>query len=186
MALISIHEISDETDVTLDANGREYVKARYKYDARSNRMVANPRTSELRRVSGRKDGKVLAMAVRLGVGVAKIMSVPDDCIMLGPNDLARLETIKMAKPAYITGNWTHIFEGDKGDRATRIVIDAEARKLLKLEVLANRAHLNSYRPATRIEFEDVEDSLLNANPELFDDPAGFGLEATAEMPAWAV
>lgn len=86
---------------------------------------------------------------------------------------------------YITGNWTHIFEGEKAERPVRIVIDASAQTLLKMEVAANRSMYDSYRLPTRIEFDDVEDSIVNANADVFNDPAEYGLELTDDLPAWA-
>lgn len=44
---------------------------------------------------------------------------------------------------------------------------------------------DSYRLPTRIEFDDVEDSIVNANADVFDDPAEYGLELTDDLPAWA-
>lgn len=87
---------------------------------------------------------------------------------------------------YIVGEWSHLFPDENNDRPTRIVIDAVTQKLVRLQVQQNRAVSDSYRVATRLEVEDVEDSIVNANPEVFDAPADFGLEATNELPAWAV
>jgi hypothetical protein len=87
---------------------------------------------------------------------------------------------------FIVGPWNHIFSGETGERLTRIVLSASTHKLIHMEVQANRSILDSYRAATRDEIEDVEDSLVNANVELFDAPDDFGLEAASELPAWAV
>lgn len=87
--------------------------------------------------------------------------------------------------AYITGDWGHIFDGDQSERLTRIVIDAQSRKLIRMEVQRNRSVNNSYTEASRIEVADVEDSLVNANSEVFDTPADFGLISTNDLPDWA-
>ncbi|HBP1602147.1 TPA: hypothetical protein L5U90_003249 [Pseudomonas aeruginosa] len=88
-------------------------------------------------------------------------------------------------PKYITGNWGHIFDGERSERMTRVVLDATTRKVLVLQVQRNRAMTDSYGLSTRTELLDVEDSLLNANPELFDDPGAFDLEVSDSMPDWA-
>lgn len=88
-------------------------------------------------------------------------------------------------PQYITGNWNHIFEGERSERMTRVVLDAATQKVLVLQVQRNRAMTDSYGLSTRNELLDVEDSMVNANPELFDDPSAFGLVVTDSMPDWA-
>lgn len=88
-------------------------------------------------------------------------------------------------PQYITGNWGHIFEGERSERMTRVVLDATTRKVLVLQVQRNRAAADSYGLSSRTELLDVEDSMVNANPELFDEPSAFGLEATGSLPDWA-
>lgn len=88
-------------------------------------------------------------------------------------------------PQYITGNWGHIFEGERSERMTRVVLDATTRKVLVLQVQRNRAVADSYGLSSRTELLDVEDSMVNANPELFDDPRAFGMEATGSLPDWA-
>ncbi|MPQ69495.1 hypothetical protein [Pseudomonas sp. MWU12-2323] len=97
------------------------------------------------------------------------------------------QTTKQAinPPSLLVGTWDHLFDGDKGERTTRIVLDASTYKLIHMEVQANRAIIDSYRKATLPEIKDVEDSLVNANAELFDSPEEFGLQATSELPAWA-
>ncbi|PBV09294.1 hypothetical protein CJU35_05425 [Pseudomonas aeruginosa] len=88
-------------------------------------------------------------------------------------------------PQYITGNWSHIFEGERSERMTRVVLDATTRKVLALQIQRNRAVTDSYGLSTRTELLDVEDSMVNANQELFDDPGAFDLELTDSMPDWA-
>ena len=88
-------------------------------------------------------------------------------------------------PQYITGNWSHIFEGERSERMTRVVLDTATQKVLVLQVQRNRAVTDSYGHSTRTEMLDVEDSMVNANPELFDDPGAFELEVTDSMPDWA-
>lgn len=82
---------------------------------------------------------------------------------------------------YITGDWTHIFERANRDVSCRILIDAEDEKLLRVQIQSGR----TWRAASRDEFSDLLDSLTNANPEVFSDPAGCGLAMTDEKPVWA-
>lgn len=88
-------------------------------------------------------------------------------------------------PQYITGNWGHIFEGERSERMTRVLLDSTSRKVLVLQVQRNRAVIDSYGLSTRSELLDVEDSMVNANPELFDEPSAFGMEVTGSLPDWA-
>lgn len=86
---------------------------------------------------------------------------------------------------YISGLWSHIFGDNQGETGTRILLDADSRKLIRLDVQASRAIQDSYREGSNDEFADVQDSLVNANGELFDNPAAFGLDLTDAIPAWA-
>lgn len=89
----------------------------------------------------------------------------------------------MAK--YLSGNWGHIFDGEQQERMTRIVVDADAQKLVFAQVQRIRSMESSYKEAVREEMADLEDSLLNGNSELFDYPEGFGLIVTEGLPEWA-
>lgn len=86
---------------------------------------------------------------------------------------------------YIVGGWGHLFEGDKSERITMVVLDAATETLVAALVQRNRAIEDSFTPASRDEHADLEDSLINANGELFDNPADFGLEVVTELPDWA-
>ncbi|WP_455233583.1 hypothetical protein [Geopseudomonas aromaticivorans] len=85
---------------------------------------------------------------------------------------------------YIAGDWGHLFPEDNSERGTRIVIDIESRKVLAVMVQRNRSLEDDYTQAWPEEFASVEDSLLNANAEVFDDPEDFGLEVVDELPEW--
>lgn len=80
---------------------------------------------------------------------------------------------------YISGEWEHDF-GDSQQSTVRFVADVNNLKLIKLEVLGN----DGYRLASKSEFLDIEDSLLNGNDEVFDNPDDFGLKLTSEIPSW--
>lgn len=86
---------------------------------------------------------------------------------------------------YISGEWSHIFGNGQGETGTRILLDADTQKLIRLDVQASRAIHDSYRAGSDDELADVQDSLVNANAELFDNPADFGLDLTYALPAWA-
>jgi hypothetical protein len=87
---------------------------------------------------------------------------------------------------YIVGGWGHLFEDDKSERITMVVLDAATETLVAALVQRNRAIEDSFTPATEAEHADLEDSLINANGELFTNPADFGLEVVSELPGWVV
>lgn len=45
---------------------------------------------------------------------------------------------------YISGLWSHIFGNDQGETGTRILLDADDQKLIRLDVQASRAIQDSY------------------------------------------
>lgn len=85
----------------------------------------------------------------------------------------------------ITGSWGHLFASDKSERMTCIVLDVESQKLVAAQVQRDRA-TDSFTTASRDEMADLQDSLVNANGELFDNPAGYGLSLCDSLPSWAV
>lgn len=100
--------------------------------------------------------------------------------------MANSVTIESTKEnaKYISGTWNHLFADDKCERSTRILLDASTQKLLRLDVQHNLAISDSYRQAFPDELADVEDSLLNANGDLFDTPNDYGLELIYTLPEW--
>ena len=81
---------------------------------------------------------------------------------------------------YVTAeNWVHHF--DWGQGLTRWVFDREAGDVAYMQVEED----GEWRRADRAEREDVEDSLLTANPEAIDAPEAWGLVATDDLPDWA-
>lgn len=87
---------------------------------------------------------------------------------------------------YLSGDWGHIFEGEDHERSTRIVVDADARKLVFAQVQRIKSMESSYSEAIRCEMQDLEDSLLNANDDIFETPGDYGLVRTVGLPGWAV
>lgn len=73
--------------------------------------------------------------------------------------------------------WGHIFAG-RTEQMVRFVFDRQAQNMVYME-------FNDGTVASRAEMEDVKDSLLNANEEALEDPAGWGLDEEAEIPDWA-
>lgn len=90
----------------------------------------------------------------------------------------------MEKGKYITGYWNHIFPGEKSDRMTMVLIDAESEKVIGAMVQRNRSMEDSFSKATSDEINDLHDSITNANPEVFEDPSDFDLKYTDEFPDW--
>lgn len=88
-------------------------------------------------------------------------------------------------PKFHTGDWAHRFIDDRSDRMTQIVLDVDQQQLVAATVQRDRA-ADVYTAATREEFADLQDSVINANAELFDGPATFGLIAVDDLPTWAV
>jgi len=81
-----------------------------------------------------------------------------------------------------TGNgWGHIFGSREGERDVRFVFDKEDNKLVSAEIMIN----NWFSPATPEEIADLEDSLINANPESLD-PETTDLIVSDDLPEWAL
>lgn len=89
-----------------------------------------------------------------------------------------------AQAKFIAGDWGHLFQGDNAERMTRILVDAANHKLIRMDVQSNRAINDSYREASREELDDVQDSLVNGNPEVFDSPEDYGLLGMDTLPDW--
>lgn len=54
-------------------------------------------------------------------------------------------------PKYITGNWAHIFDGERSERMTRVVLDATTRKpgCLSPTCVRERSNLYTQSPPAR-------------------------------------
>lgn len=89
----------------------------------------------------------------------------------------------IADPAVPSHGWTHIFEETGGDaeRSVRFVYDREEEVLHHAEV----KHGRHFVRASDIEFDDLSDSLVNANEEALADPEDWGLIAADDLPDWA-
>lgn len=86
---------------------------------------------------------------------------------------------------YLSGYWGHIFEGEEQERMTRVVVDAEGRKLVLVLIQRIKSIESTYSEASTAEMHDLEDSLLNANDDLFEAPEEHGLIRTDGLPDWA-
>lgn len=81
---------------------------------------------------------------------------------------------------YVHGTWEHIFHPGRQPAALRLVYDRQEESLVAMELRCS----GGWTFATAEEIADVEESLKNANTEAVDDPAGHGLEASADRPRW--
>ena len=86
-----------------------------------------------------------------------------------------------------SGGWSHIWkvETDAGDlidveRTCRFVLDTDQERLVHVDIDVDGTMVL----ATRDEVEDLLDSLVIANPDVFDDPESCGLEVSNRLPAW--
>lgn len=86
---------------------------------------------------------------------------------------------------FITGDWDHIFAWEKTKRATRFVIDTSSQFVVAAQVQRSEAS-DSFTEATREEMKDLQDSLVNANGEIFERPGDYGLTICEELPSWVL
>lgn len=89
---------------------------------------------------------------------------------------------------YITGNWGHLFEGERSERMTKIFAHADTGKIIAAKIERHRGLEGDlgYGFATRDEAADIEDSLINANGEALENPGEWGLEFTDTEPDWLI
>ena len=88
-----------------------------------------------------------------------------------------------SSPRYVVANgWTHIFsEGRREvERITRWAFDRQKGRLVRLHIQRN----HKWRESRRSELLDVEDSIMNANPDTLIDPEGWDLAESDDLPAW--
>lgn len=78
--------------------------------------------------------------------------------------------------------WGHFFEedGEFNERHCRFVYDSVEEELHKLEI--NRD--NRWQTASRNDYDNLEDSLKNANPQALDNPEEWGLGQSDSVPPW--
>lgn len=81
---------------------------------------------------------------------------------------------------YIHGLWSHIFAANRPALTVKICYDTQQEKLIAMQV-----EQGSFRPATREERADVEDSLKTANDDALTNPAAYGLASSDTLPLWA-
>ncbi|MBX8556969.1 hypothetical protein K5D56_25620 [Pseudomonas cichorii] len=86
---------------------------------------------------------------------------------------------------FITGDWGHLFAGEKFERTTRIVVDTSSQLLVAAQVQRSEA-LDSFTQASREEMKDLQDSIVNANGEIFEQPDDYGLMECETLPSWAL
>jgi hypothetical protein len=94
----------------------------------------------------------------------------------------------IADPVSSSG-WTHIWNVHtrargpivEVERQCRIVLDQDRLRLVRVDIEIGGTMV----PATSEEAEDLLDSLVNANPDIIDDPKSHGLQTTNRLPAWS-
>ncbi|MBC8742753.1 hypothetical protein F6X40_40450 [Paraburkholderia sp. UCT31] len=130
-----------------------------------------------------EDGHVQTELVHLDDLIARLRERSKGDVVYFNADKALVEESDCENPNFepeyrylVAESWGHIFAGNHEQRVA-FVFDVKTQHITHMRiggVAANRA-----------EMADVEDSLLNANGEAFDDPEDWGLESTDELPDWA-
>jgi len=82
---------------------------------------------------------------------------------------------------FVHGEWEHIFEGSRSPDLVRVAFDREHNRICRCELDTR----SGWQLASQSEAADVEDSWKNGNPELLDDPVGYGLNESDDLPDWA-
>jgi hypothetical protein len=79
--------------------------------------------------------------------------------------------------------WDHYVGTDHGEQLlpTRFIFDREDEEILRAEAL----YKGEWIRLTWDDVEDLEDSLVTANPQALDNPASYGLATSDEVPDWA-
>jgi len=87
-------------------------------------------------------------------------------------------------PVWMSGEWSHLFveDGRQVERQCDLVFDLRTSQVVEMNV--QRA--GRWETASRIECEDVTDSLVNANPEAIEDPEENGFDTAFERPSLMV
>ncbi len=67
------------------------------------------------------------------------------------------------------------------ERPCRFVLDRVRVRLVHLDIEIDGTMV----PATAEEAEDLLDSLVNANPDVIDDPKSYGFQTSNRLPAWS-
>lgn len=89
---------------------------------------------------------------------------------------------------YIHGVWPHFFKDSRNrESMTRIVVDTERQVILFGQVATDfkDSEPSVWRDMVASEKADILDSLVSGNPEVFDEPADYGLDSADELPQWA-
>lgn len=80
--------------------------------------------------------------------------------------------------------WLHYFEeeGRFVERETRFAFDRDFGRLAQLDIRRGP----KWQAATTDEIANLEDSLVEANPEALVEPEAWGLTVSDELPDWAL
>lgn len=113
---------------------------------------------------------------------ASRFSLKDDPESISPKSVtATFDQAELGR--YIYGGWSHIFAGSgyERERLGRILFDRLENRLVALDLHTSFGR----KVASTIAIQDVEDSLINANPEALINPEHYGLSHGDSMPEWA-
>lgn len=77
--------------------------------------------------------------------------------------------------------WGHLFDETGRETMTRFVFDREQNALVALQVRLD----GGWENGSDAMIADLEDSLVNANPDALTDPGYWGLVTADEHPSWA-
>ncbi|GBG14858.1 uncharacterized protein NMK_2459 [Novimethylophilus kurashikiensis] len=84
----------------------------------------------------------------------------------------------------ISENWNHFFE-KLGQRIVRFVYDHETECVEHLDILGGDEWTQVWHPATEIQRQDFQDSLVNANEGCLVNPQDYTCEESNSCPSWA-
>lgn len=82
--------------------------------------------------------------------------------------------------------WGHIFRDGEPEIMTRFVFDLEDRRLVAGGYQGGYSQSGPWWADMSAEMlADLQDSLVNANPDALDNPEYWGLLSSDELPEWA-
>ena len=87
-----------------------------------------------------------------------------------------------ARNRYLIGEWEHIPSGAKRPKVFRLCFDRDEHRMVSMQV---KGPGGVWAVAQRDDVSDVAQSLLNANDNVFDNPAGYGMTVGDAPPEWA-
>lgn len=86
----------------------------------------------------------------------------------------------MSSKYLVCSSWSHCFKG-VSPAEVRFVYLVDERTLAVMQMNTKKGWV----PCSRMDREDVSDSLMQANYDIFDRPEDYGAEYSQTLPAWA-